>query len=385
MCADRNGAHRVFLTRHRTGAGKDSFPAVVIVAACIVISACSTKPLSPYSTQTPPLALVPAQLAGVKDKRARFREIFCSVLEAHGHELPDYRPCEEALTRVGDEPVGSGAAVELGPSKRRLIVGFVPGLGWECFADWLNVSGSVGTHLRENGYDVRLFNVSGLSGTEANAQQIRDMILALQLDPKEPRLVLVGYSKGAPDLLEAVVKYPGIRGYIAALVSAAGAVGGSPLANTSKQSQADMLRHWPGAKCEQGDGKAVESLRTGVRREWLARNPLPQDFAYYSVVTFPGPERISSVLHSSYKKLSTVDARNDSQLIFYDQVIPGSTLVAYVNADHLALAVPVNRSHPVIGSMSTTQNAYPREALLEALLRFVEEDLNTLEAHPGHP
>jgi quercetin dioxygenase-like cupin family protein len=159
-------------------------------------------------------------------------------------------------------------------------------------------------------------------------------------------------------------------------VSAAGAVGGSPLANPAKQSQADLLRHWPGAKCESGDGKAVESLRPGVRLAWLASNPLPQDFPYYSVVTFPDPDRISSVLRSSYRKLSKVDARNDSQLIFYDEVIPASTLVAYVNADHWALAVPVNRSHPVIGSLFTTQNAYPREALLEALLRFIEEDLS---------
>ena len=97
---------------------------------------------------------------------------------------------------------------------------------------------------------------------------------------------------------------------------------------------------------------------------------------YYSLVTFPQPERISSILHSSYRKLSRIDSRNDSQVIFYDQVIPGSALMAYVNADHWALAVPVARSHPMIGSTFVTQNAYPREALLEAILRFVEEDLS---------
>ena len=94
-------------------------------------------------------------------------------------------------------------------------------------------------------------------------------------------------------------------------------------------------------------------------------------------MTFPDPDHISRVLRSSYHKLSKVDARNDSQLIFYDEVIPGSTLVGYVNADHWALAVPVDRSHPWITSMFVTRNAYPREALFEALLRFVEEDLET--------
>ena len=357
---------------------------VALGLACLG-AACSTAPLSPYTTETPPLVLVQAGEAGVRDQRARFREIFCAVLEARRVDLPDYRNCEEALTRVGDEPTATGRSVALLPSQRRLVAAIVPGLGWECFADWLNVSGSAAAHVRKFGYEVRLLEVGGLSGTEVNAQQIRDQVLAMQLGPGERRLVLVGYSKGAPDILEAVVKYPEIRQHIAAVVSAAGAVGGSPLANSAKQSQADLLRHFPGAKCESGDAKAVESLRPSVRREWLARHPLPREFPYYSVVAYPDPERISSVLRGSYKKLSKVDARNDSQLIFYDAVIPGSTLTAYVNADHWALAVPVNRSHSTIGSMLTTQNAYPREALLEALLRFVEEDLNTLERQPGSP
>ena len=62
-------------------------------------------------------------------------------------------------------------------------------------------------------------------------------------------------------------------------------------------------------------------------------------------------------------------------MIFYDQVVPGSALLGYVNADHWALAVPIARTHTMIGSLFVTQNAYPREALTEAILRFVEEDL----------
>jgi hypothetical protein len=41
-----------------------------------VLGGCAAKPLVPFSTDTPPLALVPAGQAGVQDKRARFREIF---------------------------------------------------------------------------------------------------------------------------------------------------------------------------------------------------------------------------------------------------------------------------------------------------------------------
>jgi len=87
------------------------------------------------------------------------------------------------------------------------------------------------------------------------------------------------------------------------------------------------------------------------------------------------PERISRILRPSYDKLARIDARNDSQVIFYDQVVPGSVLLGYLNADHWAVAVPVNREHPHAASLLVTENAYPREALLEAVMRFVEEDL----------
>jgi hypothetical protein len=114
-------------------------------------------------------------------------------------------------------------------------------------------------------------------------------------------------------------------------------------------------------------------------KRWLAGSSLPNDVPYYSLVTFPDPGRISFVLRPTYNKLSRVDARNDGQMLFYDQVIPGSALLGYLNADHWAAAVPIARSHPFLGSTFVNHNEFPREALLEALLRFVEEDL---EANP---
>jgi predicted small lipoprotein YifL len=347
----------------------------LVVAAVVALAACGTKPLQPYSLDTPPLALVPASQAGVQDKRGRFREIYCAVLEAHARDVPDYRPCDEALSRVGSEPAGTARPVDLGPSRRRLIAAVVPGIGYECFEKWLQPPGTVAKHVQQFGYDLALLKVDALSSSAYNARQIRDAIMATPLEAGAPRLVLVGYSKGAPDILEAVVAYPEIRRRVAAVVSAAGAIGGSALANDAEQYQAELLQHFPGASCTPGDAGGVNSLRPATRREWLARNPLPREVRYYSLVTFPQPDRISSILRGSYDKLARIDARNDSQMLFYDQVIPGSTLVGYINADHWALAVPVARTHATIGSMFVTQNAYPREALVEALLRFVEEDL----------
>lgn len=351
---------------------------LVAVVAGIILSACATAPLSPYRTDTPPLVLVPATQAGVQDKRGRFRQIFCEVLEARGPSLPDYRPCYEALTRVGKEPMGSAKPVGLGPSARPLIAVLVPGVGWDCFAEWLNLKGTARAHVRQFGYDLRVLEVDSLSSSANNARQIRDAIVQMAVPENGRNLVLIGYSKGAPDILEAVVSYPEIRDRIAAVVSAGGTIGGSPLANDADESDLAMFRKWPGARCKPGDGGGMDSLRPATRKAWLADNPLPAGIPYYSLVTYPQPERISSVLGSSYRKLGRIDARNDGQVLFYDQVIPGSALIGYVNADHWALVVPVARSHPTIGSMFVDQNDYPREALLEALLRFVEEDLAAL-------
>ena len=194
---------------------------LVGVTLCIALNACSSPPLLPFTKDTPPLMLVSAQQAGVTDERARFREIYCAVLEMRAKELPDYRPCEKALTRVGVEPAPTGKPVNLGPSRRHLIVGLIPGLGWECFSAWLNVTGSATSYLAQFGYDAKFIEVGGLASTEENARRIRDAVLAMPVTAGERRLVLIGYSKGAPDLLEAIVSYPEIRPYLAAVISAA--------------------------------------------------------------------------------------------------------------------------------------------------------------------
>jgi len=344
---------------------------VVGTAALTIVGACASVPPSPYGETAPPLVLP----VDVEDQRGRFREIFCSILEERGAQLPDYRSCDEALTRVGVEPDPTGERVELGQSRRRLVAAVVEGLGWGCISNWLDAKGTTATHVRQFGYDMVIIEVDALSSSTTNARQIRDAIMEMEAESTEPRLVLIGYSKGAPDILEAIVGYPEIRGRIAAFVSAAGAVGGSPVADEVTQSKLELLRQWPGAECSKGDGGGIESLRPATRKTWLAENPLPRGIPYYSLVTCPEPENVSPVLKTSYKKLGREDPRNDGMMLFDDQLVPGSTFIGCVNADHWAVSVPIARSHPHIASLFVDENDYPREALAEAILRFVEEDL----------
>lgn len=341
----------------------------------MTVAGCAGKPLVPWTTDATPMAMVPLADAGIDDRRGRFREIFCEVLESRGEDWPDYRPCEQALTRVADEPDGTGEPVNMGNSDDRLLALFVPGVGWECVANWLKIDESVDALLKAFGYDARLLEVDGLSSSANNARQIRDGIAALPPEFDQRPILLIGYSKGATDILEAMVAYPELQQRVVAVLSTAGSIGGSPLAAAADQEDLNIMRHFPGSECSKGDGGAIDSLRPTTRRSWLAHHPLPPAVAYYSLATYPEPDRISSVLDGMYRKLGQVDMRNDGQVIFYDQLIPGSTLLGFVNADHWAVAVPIARSHRFIGATFVDQNDYPREALIEAVLRFVEEDL----------
>lgn len=94
---------------------------------------------------------------------------------------------------------------------------------------------------------------------------------------------------------------------------------------------------------------------------------------YFSLVAFAAREGISAILQPSYDRLAWIDPRNDSHLIFYDQLIPGSALLGYVRADHWAVAMPFSQDRFAPGLIN--KNEFPREVLLEAMVRFVEEKL----------
>jgi hypothetical protein len=320
------------------------------------------------------VVLVPIRNAGITDARGRFREIFCAVQQDHGALLPDDRPCDEALHRLEDEPEPGGEPVHLGEARMPLRLIVVTGLMCSCVTDFGIPLSFARPHVESLGYETELFMVGGLAGVEENAAQIRDLLAELPPAPGE-KLVFVAFSKGAADLLEAVVRYAEVRERTAAIVSLAGAIAGSPMAD----SLPDDLETWAeklfGEDCGDVDGNAIEDLSREARLDWLAANPLPPSIPYYSLAAFAERDDISFLLRSAYDRLAMIHPLNDGQLIFHDAIIPGSTLLGFVNADHWAVAMPIARDHPHLASTFVTRNEFPREVLLEAIARFVEEDL----------
>ena len=358
---------------------------VGLLAAFVILSLASCGPSDPvlkYSLNTPPLVLAPTSLAQVSDGRGRFREIFCAIQRDHGTQFPHNPPCEEVLHRLSNESDPVGNPIHLGQASLNLRILIVPGTMAECVKDIFIPLPYARAHLEEHGYKTGVIPVSGRMGSTHNAKEIRDFLVNLDA-PRSEKVVLLGYSKGLADVLEAVVEYPGVQERVAAVVSFAGIVNGSPLADDLSGFAQAIFDHLHIPSCPDTDGEGIPSLSRDVRLSWLAKHDLPSSIQYFSLVAFTERENISAMIRGAYDQLATIDPRNDSQVIFSDAVIPGGTLLGYVNADHWAIALPVTRDMPTVAKTLINRNAFPREVLLEAIIRFIEERLQ--ESHTFFP
>jgi pimeloyl-ACP methyl ester carboxylesterase len=345
-----------------------------LLFSTLLLTGCFHKPLVPFSLEIPPLILAPVSSVDERDGRGRFREIYCAVQKDHGAALPYDQPCDEVVVQLAGEPGKTDFPVWLGRARTPLRVLVVPGLFCECVGRITTPYSYALQHLERLGFKVGTIPVSGRSSSAHNALQIRDAVIKLDLQGDE-KVVLVGYSKGVPDVLEALVNYPEIRDRVTAVVSIAGAVGGSPIADSLEGPFLELINKIPALECPPGDGGAIESLKQSTRQQWLSRHQLPLSIRYFSIVGFAERERISVILRGGYDKLAFVDPRNDGQLVFWNAVIPGGMLLGYVRADHWAIAMPFSQDLPALSTTFINHNDFPREILLEAIIRFVEENL----------
>jgi pimeloyl-ACP methyl ester carboxylesterase len=318
-----------------------------------------------YALGTPP----------VIDGRARFREIFCRLLAAEPTCTGVARcVCDKFLLKFNDEPLPDAIPLSGADLSTRYRVMVVPGFLNECFASIALPFEDAIPSLNERGFKIDEMVVSGRSSSDANAVYIAETINNLDLGEDE-KLVLVGHSKGAVDILHCLVNFPPAARRVAAVISVAGAINGSPLAANMKTIYNGLARNLLPTGCDTGDDGALDSLQPAIRLNWLAANALPKSVRYFSLASVTTRDQVNTLLRTGYELLETYSPRNDGLLLITDQLIPGGTLLGYANADHWSVALSLENKNFLISETIRAPQPFPRRVLLHALLLYVAEAL----------
>jgi hypothetical protein len=317
-----------------------------------------------------PLVTLPLGLPSSTDRRDAFTQVFCKALK-----LDPLRAQDDCTKYLWIDPfVSDGNALPPLADQYQVIV--VAGIFSACLPrDKISIFKQGLAQLKTEGLTTaEEIPVSATGGTQEHAKTIADYIGNHQ-DPNRP-FIAIGYSQGAADLLEAYVNDQVVHDSLKALITIAGAVGGSRLADILPRSLQQLLNglnlSLPG--CDIKGLQGLTALRRDVRYDFLAAHvrQLPRS---YSVAAVSTNDTTSAVLHSSWDYLQAYSLEEDSQVIRDEAVVPGGSFLATARADHWAVTLPFKEAHDPLFDQLVTKNDYPRTVLLEAMVRYVMKDL----------
>ena len=282
----------------------------------------------------------PTAKAGIADGRGRFREIYCAVRADHGAKLPFDRPCDAsaALWRLPGEPPPSGHPVALEPSSAGLTVVMVPGLLAECLV--------VEVHRirRRRAPTCRRRATRPATSRPAAVRPARSTPTS-----SATRSAHVGgraHRPGHP--LQGHRQFPaGARD-----LSRSRRQGRRPGERGRRRQRLAARRHRAGLGRANGGSDRPARVPAGPRRrgsrqpapirapDVAATHAWPASVRTYSLVAVAGPNDMSAVLRPFADILSRTEPANDGLVVASDAIVPGSTLLGYAHADHLAIAMP---------------------------------------------
>lgn len=309
------------------------------------------------------------------DMVAPFSDLFCSVLKQNNPDGGEWGACSQWIEEPGKESL---ALPKLpGADKYRVVI--VPGFFSSCFPEapaYLEAH----QYMKDKfGYQVDVFGVPNDS-SEDNAAKIAAYLKAESAKDKR-QFIILGYSKGAPDLQVMLANFPDLRPRIAAFLSVAGASGGSRMADAAPAMAEKYMNQFQISKSCQGDvAMGFRSLQRRVRMDFLARNPNPY-VPTYSLPAIADKSNLSKALANAAPLIAAFDRDHDGQLTRGDAIVPGSKLLGAARSDHFALALPFEKAKGSQFGAMMDKNHYPRAALLEAMVRLVVQDLAA--AAPG--
>jgi hypothetical protein len=303
-----------------------------------------------------------------EDVSRQFADLFCSVLKQHNPDTGEWGGCGQYLDTTGKDDLALAAL----PTRYRVLI--VPGILSSCASE-APAFNEGQKYLREKyGMSVDLLGVPNDS-CEANAKMIASYLREQQKsDPR--KFIVLGYSKGAPDLQVALAQEDGVAGAVAAFITVAGASGGSPIADAlPAQINGWITRFQNMGKCQGDLTTGFRSLKREVRQAFLASYPDPV-VPTYSLAALSGKDNTSKALLEAQRLLSVFDPSNDAQLTKWDAIVPGAKYLGAAHADHLAVALPFDKMADGELLKFMDHSRYPRATLLEALVRFVVGDLD---------
>jgi hypothetical protein len=304
----------------------------------------------------------------VTDSSRGFGEIFCATLTHLDPQQTDWGQCQQYLdATVSEQPA---AQADISREWRVLIVG---GIFSKCFEDRnLILFEQAKAHLEQVHHITTVILPVGSADTpEQNAAVIADY-----LSRNPGKYIAVGHSKGAVDLMMAVQKYDAAQKNIRALVSVAGAIGGSRLIDFGDRAVIDGFEVAVASsglgRCRIDDHGGVNSMRRSVRNEFLRQWSPPASLRSYSVVGVTDKDHVSKPLQLMWKLQTLYSLDQDSQMIAEEAVIPGAQFLGVAKADHWALALPFSEYPDAKVRRKMEHNKFPRVALLEAIVRYID-------------
>lgn len=301
------------------------------------------------------------------DSSKQFSDVFCTVLAKNNPDGDRWDPCDNYVEGGGSTNVALPA---LSKEYRVLIV---PGFMSSCFADSPAFNEGLPVLREKYGLNVEYFQVPN-DGSDTNAKLIADYLKEKSKGDAR-KWILVGYSKGTPDLQETLARYPELRPMTAAFISVAGASGGSNIADAIPGMVDKYMNQYKLKPTCQGDmAVGFKSLSKMVRGQFLANYPNPF-VPTYSIIAASDKNNTSKALMQTWMLLLTYDPLQDGQLTRQDAIVPGSTYLGVAKGDHFAVALPFDKSSDATIKTGMDKTKYPRGALIEALLRFVTDDL----------
>ena len=343
------------------------------IACCLLIGACATGPQA-TALRAQPALLSALDPVPARDARAGFRANFCASLAREPGGAVPVAGCDALLWHLDDEPAPA-APVALPDADLRVYV--VGGAFSDCFGE-ASVAYREGIErLRARGVQASAIAIESRSGSRRNASLIAER-LRTDAPPANARVILVGYSKGAVDILDFLVGHPVEAQQVDAVVSVAGPVRGSALADQGAWLYDHLLAHAFSSRCTGGDGGVLDSIRSSRQGEWLAAHALPVHVRYYSLSAFTTRGQLARALRPSWRVLARGDPRNDGQVTVSESLLPGSTLLGYANADHWSVAIDIEQAiGPLAGRKDATP--FPRAALFESIVTTVAAELTATD------